>query len=194
MSCRIAIIVPNLLVREGLSGLLERYFAPIIVDRFECVEQCAAADGCYDYYFTDALGIGTEYLLARHEQCIVLSDRPTDSESPVPTLYTGATQEQTIERLSELIYKPGEQSTTPSASSEISPREAEVLILVVSGAINKEIAARLNISLNTVLTHRKNITAKLGIKSVSGLTLYALMNGYITPEKISAQSERHAAE
>ncbi|MBQ5466104.1 MAG: response regulator transcription factor, partial [Muribaculaceae bacterium] len=45
----------------------------------------------------------------------------------------------------------------------------------------KEIAKELNISINTVLTHRKNITTKLGIKSVSGLSFYALMNGFVKP-------------
>ena len=47
-----------------------------------------------------------------------------------------------------------------------------------------EIAEHLNISLNTVLTHRKNITAKLGIKTVSGLTFYAIMNGLISGDEI----------
>jgi DNA-binding CsgD family transcriptional regulator len=46
--------------------------------------------------------------------------------------------------------------------------------------MNKEIADRLNISINTVLSHRKNLTAKLGIKTVSGLSFYAMMNGYIS--------------
>ena len=50
--------------------------------------------------------------------------------------------------------------------------------------INKEIADKLNISLTTVITHRKNITEKLGIKSVSGLTIYAVMNGYIEADRI----------
>ena len=63
----------------------------------------------------------------------------------------------------------------------LSQREVEVLRLIASGHINKEIADKLAISLNTVLTHRKNITAKLGIKSVSGLTFYAMMNGLVTP-------------
>ena len=63
----------------------------------------------------------------------------------------------------------------------LSSREIEVLKLVAAGKINKEIASELNISINTVLTHRKNLTAKLGIKSVSGLSFYALMNGYIKP-------------
>ena len=59
--------------------------------------------------------------------------------------------------------------------------------LVVSGAINKEIAQRLSISFNTVLTHRKNISAKTGIKTVSGLTFYALLNGYVSPAEIGMQ-------
>ena len=65
---------------------------------------------------------------------------------------------------------------------ELSQREVDVLRLIASGLINKEIAENLGISINTVLTHRKNITAKLGIRSVSGLTFYAMMNGIIAPK------------
>ena len=64
-------------------------------------------------------------------------------------------------------------------STALSAREVEVLRLIASGRINKEIAQELSISINTVLTHRKNITTKLGIKSVSGLTFYAMMNGIV---------------
>ena len=62
--------------------------------------------------------------------------------------------------------------------------DIEVLVLITKGLINKEIADKLNISLTTVITHRKNITEKLGIKSVSGLTIYAVMNGYIEADRI----------
>jgi len=68
--------------------------------------------------------------------------------------------------------------------SELSNREIEVLKLVTQGFINKEIADKLNISLNTVLSHRKHITSKLGIKTVSGLTFYSIANGYINGESI----------
>ena len=68
--------------------------------------------------------------------------------------------------------------------SEISNREIDVLKLIAQGFINKEIADKLNISLNTVLSHRKNITSKLGIKTVSGLTFYSIANGYISGESI----------
>lgn len=70
------------------------------------------------------------------------------------------------------------------SNGELSTREIDVLCLLAKGLTNKEIADRLFISTNTVLTHRKNITSKLGIRSVSGLTVYALMNGYITPGDI----------
>lgn len=66
----------------------------------------------------------------------------------------------------------------------ISPRELEVLKLIALGLMNKEIADRLNISLNTVLSHRKNITAKLGIKTVSGLIFYCISHGYILADEI----------
>ena len=65
-----------------------------------------------------------------------------------------------------------------------SAREIEVLVLITKGLINKEIADKLNISLTTVISHRKNITEKLGIKSVSGLTIYAVMHGYVEADRI----------
>ena len=59
-----------------------------------------------------------------------------------------------------------------------------MLSLVVRGYINKEIADELNIGLSTVITHRKNITDKLGFKSVSALTIYAVMHGYVDINQI----------
>ena len=61
----------------------------------------------------------------------------------------------------------------------ISEREKEVLVLVARGFLNKEIADKLNISINTVITHRKNITRKIGIKTVPGLTAYAILGGLV---------------
>ena len=66
----------------------------------------------------------------------------------------------------------------------LSDREAEVMVLIVKGYINKEIADRLNISLATVITHRKNIMTKLGLRSVSALTIYAVMHGYIDIDQV----------
>lgn len=61
----------------------------------------------------------------------------------------------------------------------LTDREIEVMALIVQGHINKEIADKLNIGLATVITHRKNIMEKLGIRSVSAMTIYAVMHGYV---------------
>ena len=62
---------------------------------------------------------------------------------------------------------------------ELSAREKEILVSVAKGKLNKEIADEYNISIYTVITHRKNITRKTGIKTVAGLTVYALLNNLI---------------
>lgn len=67
---------------------------------------------------------------------------------------------------------------------QLSDREIEVLALVAQGKINKEIADLLCIGLTTVITHRKNIQEKLGLKTVSALTIYAVTHGYVDISRI----------
>jgi len=66
----------------------------------------------------------------------------------------------------------------------ISAREKNILKHIALGLTNKEIADKLFISIHTVVTHRKNITQKLGIKSVSGLTVYAILNNLIAMDEV----------
>lgn len=68
---------------------------------------------------------------------------------------------------------------TRGDSEELSAREKEILVCVAKGMLNKEIADHYNISIYTVITHRKHITRKTGIKTVAGLTVYALLNNLI---------------
>ena len=63
--------------------------------------------------------------------------------------------------------------------NELSDREKEILVSVSQGLLNKEIADKHNISIHTVISHRKNITRKTGIKTVAGLTVYAILNNLI---------------
>lgn len=62
---------------------------------------------------------------------------------------------------------------------ELSEREIDVLRLLLEGYSNKEVADKLFISTHTVISHRKNISAKTSIKSLAGLTIYAIQNGII---------------
>jgi DNA-binding CsgD family transcriptional regulator len=72
-----------------------------------------------------------------------------------------------------------------TSSENLSDREQDVLIELVNGLSNKEIADKLNISVHTVISHRKNITQKTSIKSLAGLTIYAITNNIVSIEDLS---------
>lgn len=86
------------------------------------------------------------------------------------------------DKINETIMMLLESDENYSYSLEklLSEREIEVLKLLALGFSNKEIADKLYISINTAITHRKNITQKTGIKTISGLTIYAVVNKHIT--------------
>jgi len=63
-------------------------------------------------------------------------------------------------------------------------REKEIIICIAKGLSNKEISDELNISINTVTTHRRNISSKLQIHSIAGITIYAIANGLVQMSEI----------
>ena len=86
-----------------------------------------------------------------------------------------------INKLNQIVQNDkGEKSD----DVELSKREIDVLVAVAKGMMNKEIADMMNLSIHTVISHRKNITRKTGIKSVSGLTVYALLNNLIDENEV----------
>ncbi len=90
-----------------------------------------------------------------------------------------------ISELIERLVKEDENSDQPQQQETLSIREIEVLKLLATGLANKEIADKLNISTHTIISHRKNITLKTGIKSVSGLTIFAVINGFVNISELS---------
>lgn len=84
------------------------------------------------------------------------------------------------DNLENLSHMLSEEHKHNGIDNFLTNREIEILKLIVQGYMNKEIAEKLNISLNTVLSHRKNIISKTGIKTISGLTFYAISNGYVS--------------
>ena len=75
---------------------------------------------------------------------------------------------------------PGDQR-----GSDLSPRERDVIMHIVKGLSNKEIAAQMNVSVNTVMTHRRNIASKLEIHSPAGLTIFAIATGMVKIEEVA---------
>lgn len=84
-----------------------------------------------------------------------------------------------LDCLSESASEKGGDFASSGASDVLSQREKEILASVAKGKTNKEIADEHFISINTVITHRKNITKKTGINSIAGLTVYAILNHII---------------
>ena len=82
-------------------------------------------------------------------------------------------QDDVSKNISQMVFKGGQDSDA------LSDRERDVIIGVVQGLQNKEIADHLCISVNTVITHRRNIARKLQIHSPAGLTIYAIVNGLV---------------
>ena len=76
----------------------------------------------------------------------------------------------------ELLASARPQAAAEEERGALSSREREIVVCVVKGLTNKEIADELCISTHTVITHRRNIAAKLQIHSAAGLTIYAIVN------------------
>jgi regulator of cell morphogenesis and NO signaling len=83
-------------------------------------------------------------------------------------------QQDVSKNISNMVFKGGQDN-----AETLSERERDVIIAVVQGMQNKEIADHLCISINTVITHRRNIARKLQIHSAAGLTIYAIVNGLV---------------
>ncbi len=114
--------------------------------------------------------------LSRKPAVIILNDRDVrDTAYSVINIYQ--TKSALQKQLHQLTGR--QQSKTNGKEEALSKREIEILKNIAKGKTNREIAEKLYISSHTVITHRKNITRKLGIKTVSGLTVYALINNYI---------------
>lgn len=114
-----------------------------------------------------------EYDLRKHTQLedTILIPRALDFSRPA-----GFSE---FSQLSELPER-----SESSFLSFLSERERQTLSFLARGFSNKEIAARLHISIHTVISHRKNIMRKTGIKTVQGLTLYALQGGLLSPDDL----------
>ena len=92
-------------------------------------------------------------------------------------------RQKVLGKLAEIVNQAN-ISEKDEEAFDLSKREKEVLAAIAKGLTNKEIGDIMSISVNTVITHRKNITTKTGIKSVSGLTVYALLNNLVDETEI----------
>ena len=108
--------------------------------------------------------------------------KPSTLSDVTFTLYDST--EYIVHLLLKLDKKSQSQPNEKEGEENLTRREIEVLTGLVNGMLNKEIAEALNISIHTVVRHRKNIAMKTGIRSQSGLTIYAISKKIISIEDI----------
>ena len=198
----IAIATSNTLSCLGLQNLLEEIIPMATIRSFHSfAELMDDTPDMYAHYFISSQIYfeHTAFFLERKPKTIVLTGGDNQPQlSGVLTLNIYQDEKSLVKTILQLHQyghhhghpskqNPGKHHETmhnTASDHDLSAREIEVLVLVTKGLINKEIADKLNISLTTVISHRKNIMEKLGIKSVSGLTIYAVMHGYVEADRI----------
>lgn len=192
---RLAIVDPNTLATIGLKQLLQNVMPIMTVDTFGSFAELEANGPDNYFHFFVAMNLVLEnrqFFLERRRKTIVLtaSVDPETQLKDFHSLCINVPESQLVRSLLILEqHAHGAGRNLPPMpralqAKVLTDREIEVLALIAQGYINKEIADRLNIGLTTVITHRKNIMDKLGLKSVSALTIYAVMHGYVDINKI----------
>lgn len=192
---RIAVVDPNTLAAMGLKQILQNVIPIMTVDIYGSFTELEANDPDRYFHYFASMNIILEnmpFFVERKRKTIVLT-LSLDTMSQLTDFHCLCINMPEKELVRSLLvleqHAHGHGQHMPQMPAVLrqhilTPREIEVMTLIVQGNINKEIADKLNIGLATVITHRKNIMDKLGIKSVSALTIYAVMHGYVDINKI----------
>ncbi len=189
MSNRVIICETSEIISIGLAEIIDGLAQFDVVSRLDnpehLSEKIVATDANLLVIDPVMLGFHNREFLSQlskeHPQLTIIALTTSCLDHSMLTPYQGIieisdTRSKIISKLNEFAQS---EATKNADDVELSKRETDVLVAVAKGMMNKEIAEQMNISIHTVISHRKNITRKTGIKSVSGLTVYALLNNLI---------------
>lgn len=193
---KILILEPSEIISLGLETIINRSKESIVHRIMNDISLCTQS--YIDYSAPDAIIINPS--LIQFNSQLLRVRFPFLTNIPIIALITQVVDEETLRQFDKninifdsednIVRKIDEavsanfNSNYKTENYELSQREKEILVSVANGKSNKEIAEEHNISIFTVITHRKNITQKTGIKSVAGLTVYAILNKLIDIDDI----------
>ncbi len=196
---KILIVEPSVIIRSGLSVTLKRlpgfWIQPIEINSIENLDHVLELNkpdiliiNPSFWGFVD-MTKPRSYSASAELKIIALT-----SSSYSDTLLKKYDQEisihDTVEQIGEKIEKLYTDAEIKEEATEenelLSTREKEILVLVVKGMTNKEIAQKLFLSAHTIITHRRNIVRKLEIHSTAGLTVYAIVNKLVELDEIKS--------
>lgn len=200
MTPRIAIIIPNILAAVGLADILHRMMPGAEPCTYAHVDEMinGTEHEAFFHYFVSSQEVMSQpaYFLQRQHKTIVLVHGEESGLLPkgFHTLNVCQSESSLIRDIMQMAHRSHHQhgseppivreAEATAPSPQLTPREREVLMGIVHGLLNKEIAERLGVSLATVITHRKNLTEKLGTRSVAALTIFAVTHGIVRSEEI----------
>lgn len=183
----IAILDANVLSLMGLKAVLLRIVPQAEIRTFQTFRQMEhhGTDTFVHYFVSARLLMQHSVFFAQHRQrTVVMVGGGTPPPSEFHLLDVTQDEDALVRSMLRLMSHAhsGGRHLPPAlqqSSNALTGREREVLALIARGCLNKEIADMLSISITTVISHRKNIMEKLRIRTVSGLTIYAVMNGIV---------------
>jgi DNA-binding NarL/FixJ family response regulator len=197
------LVIDSYLVRKGVVSILNRIQGVRILKEFGADQSFIAylENHQVDFIIIGQSGFDRSFDLFLSkpgllEKTILLQDFSIDSppgtssSTDVQASIHLMEDRETLNRKIEKLLGQQNNKDPDNRSLTLSPREITILRLVCGGLTNRQIAEKLFLSAHTVITHRKNISSKLGIKSVSGLTIYAIVNNIITIEEVNLNSDR----
>ncbi len=191
---KIAVAEPSLILRSGLISVLKR----LTTLEIEIVEigDLTQLTSLLSWQKPDMLIVNPAWPGAlslqqfrqevgcRQLRCIALQNSLADATA-LKAFDSVISVYDTAEQIKEKLLALTQPADRPEQKPEpLSAREKEIVIGVVKGLTNKQIADRLFLSTHTVITHRRNIAAKLQIHSPAGLTIYAIVNKLVELDDI----------
>ena len=194
---KILLITPSRIIARGISSILEEhggFTVESVLTDLSRENEAMVRDSMADIVIVDPVIFDFASRPAGRSRISDLTDAAVvAAPTTLPDEESAKNYDETIsiyDTPSAVITKLRNSVTHTSSKTradnreELSSREKEILVCVARGMLNKEIADRFHISIYTVITHRKNITRKTGIKTVAGLTVYALLNNLIDPSAV----------
>lgn len=195
---KIAVAEPSMILRRGVMSVLKRLNSfPMELLEISEIEQLKNSLSWQkpDILMINpaSLGLVTPQQVCKEAgkpdmKCVALVFSLTDAASlknydEAISVYDSA--EAIKEKLNKLINEPEPDRCHESLSA----REKEVIVCVIQGMTNKQIADKLYLSTHTIITHRRNISAKLQIHSTAGLTIYAIVNKLVELDNIQHEAK-----
>ena len=187
------VAIDSFLVRKGMVSLLGRIPYVRTIREFSdanSFQQYVKRQGLDFLVITESLFELSAPLFDSRpdllEKTILLKNGP-DGKTEIHNSINLSDGKEQIEAKIRKLTELHAHSIPGAYVDDLSQREKTIVRQVSLGLTNKQIAETLFLSTHTVITHRKNISSKLGIKSVSGLTVYAIVNNIITIEELSSE-------